>query len=64
MFIARSLQDPLNEYVKVEPKHLGVGMYQHDLSEKQLNNALDEVVGECASFTGVDINTASVHLLK
>lgn len=64
MFIARSLQDPLSEFVKVEPKHLGVGMYQHDMPEKQLNQTLDEVVVECVSFVGVDVNAASLYLLK
>lgn len=64
VFIARSLQDPLSEFVKVEPKHLGVGMYQHDMPEARLNQSLDEVVMECVSFTGVDLNTASIHLLK
>ncbi|EZA52895.1 hypothetical protein DMN91_011350 [Ooceraea biroi] len=62
--IARRLQDPLAELVKVEPKHLGVGMYQHDLPEKQLLNTLDEVVTEAVSFVGVDINTASQCLLR
>lgn len=62
--IARRLQDPLAELVKVEPKHLGVGMYQHDLPEKQLSTALNEVVSEAVSFVGVDVNTASQCLLK
>lgn len=62
--IARRLQDPLAELVKIEPKHLGVGMYQHDLPEKQLLSALDEVVTEAVSFVGVDINTASRCLLR
>nr|XP_003704121.2 PREDICTED: S1 RNA-binding domain-containing protein 1 [Megachile rotundata] len=62
--IARRLQDPLAELVKVEPKHLGVGMYQHDLPEKQLLTALNEVVSEAVSFVGVDVNTASQCLLK
>ncbi|KAK2587752.1 hypothetical protein KPH14_003860 [Odynerus spinipes] len=62
--IARRIQDPLAELVKVEPKHLGVGMYQHDLPEKQLLQALNEVVSEAVSFVGVDINTASHSLLK
>ncbi|XP_012288728.1 uncharacterized protein LOC105704246 [Orussus abietinus] len=62
--IARRLQDPLAELVKVEPKHLGVGMYQHDLPEKQLVQTLNEVVSEAVSFVGVDINTASLCLLK
>ncbi|XP_068979477.1 S1 RNA-binding domain-containing protein 1 [Bombus flavifrons] len=62
--IARRLQDPLAELVKVEPKHLGVGMYQHDLPEKQLLAALNEVVSEVVSFVGVDVNTASQCLLR
>ncbi|KOX70027.1 S1 RNA-binding domain-containing protein 1 [Melipona quadrifasciata] len=62
--IARRLQDPLAELVKIEPKHLGVGMYQHDLPEKQLSTALNEVVSEVVSFVGVDVNTASQCLLK
>ncbi|EFN82079.1 S1 RNA-binding domain-containing protein 1 [Harpegnathos saltator] len=62
--IARRLQDPLAELVKIDPKHLGVGMYQHDLPEKQLINALDEAITEAVSFIGVDINTASKCLLR
>ncbi|XP_018326633.1 S1 RNA-binding domain-containing protein 1 isoform X2 [Agrilus planipennis] len=62
--LARRVQEPLAELVKVEPKHLGVGMYQHDLSKKQLEEALDEVVTECVSFVGVDLNTASQCLLR
>jgi len=62
--IARRLQDPLSEMVKVEPKHLGVGLYQHDLPEKMLAAALQEVVTECVSFVGVDLNTAPHCLLK
>ncbi|OAD53888.1 S1 RNA-binding domain-containing protein 1 [Eufriesea mexicana] len=62
--IARRLQDPLAELVKIEPKHLGVGMYQHDLPVKQLLTALNEVVSEVVSFVGVDVNTASRCLLK
>lgn len=62
--IARRLNDPLCELVKVEPKHLGVGMYQHDINEKLLSESLNEVVSECVSFVGVDINTASVTLLR
>ncbi|XP_006572266.1 S1 RNA-binding domain-containing protein 1 isoform X2 [Apis mellifera] len=62
--IARRLQDPLAELVKVEPKHLGVGMYQHDLPEKQLLTSLNEVVSEVVSFVGIDVNTASQCLLK
>lgn len=62
--IARRLQDPLAELVKIEPKHLGVGMYQHDLSEVKLTKTLSEVVTEVVSFVGVDINTASHYLLQ
>ncbi|XP_076640501.1 S1 RNA-binding domain-containing protein 1 [Colletes latitarsis] len=62
--IARRLQDPLAELVKVDPKHLGVGMYQHDLPEKELVAALDEVISEVVSFVGVDVNTASEYLLR
>lgn len=62
--IARRLNDPLAEYVKIEPKHLGVGMYQHDVSEKDLARTLDEVVSECVSRVGVDLNTTSECLLR
>lgn len=62
--ISRRLSDPLAELVKIEPKHLGVGMYQHDINEKYLMETLNEVVSECVSFVGVDVNTASVPLLK
>lgn len=62
--IARRLQDPLSELIKIEPKHLGVGMYQHDLKEKVLSESLDEVIVECVSFVGVNLNTASTSLLK
>ncbi|KAB0794768.1 hypothetical protein PPYR_00282 [Photinus pyralis] len=62
--LARRVLDPLAELVKVEPKHLGVGMYQHDLPKRQLEEALDEVVTECVSFVGVDLNTASRCLLR
>lgn len=62
--IARRLNDPLAEYVKIEPKHLGVGMYQHDLPEKDLNRILEEVVSECVSRVGVDLNTTSECLLR
>ncbi|KAJ8912925.1 hypothetical protein NQ315_017255 [Exocentrus adspersus] len=61
---ARRIQDPLAELVKVEPQHLGVGMYQHDLKKKQLEDTLNEVVSECVSFVGVDLNTASQCLLR
>ncbi|GIY95381.1 s1 RNA-binding domain-containing protein 1 [Caerostris extrusa] len=62
--IARRLQDPLLEYVKIEPKHLGVGMYQHDVSEVQLKKTLDSIVEECVSFVGVDLNVCSEILLR
>jgi len=62
--IARRLQDPLAELVKIEPKAIGVGQYQHDMPEKQLDEALDAVVEDCVNAVGVDANTASSSLLK
>jgi len=62
--IGRRLQDPLSELVKIEPQHLGVGMYQHDVSQAKLKAALEEIVVECVSFVGVDVNSCSEHLLK
>ncbi|XP_062125663.1 S1 RNA-binding domain-containing protein 1 [Drosophila sulfurigaster albostrigata] len=62
--IARRLNDPLSEYVKIEPRHLGVGMYQHDVNEKTLTETLNDVVSECVSYVGVDLNTASLSVLK
>ncbi|XP_064489482.1 S1 RNA-binding domain-containing protein 1-like [Ornithodoros turicata] len=62
--IARRLQDPLLEYVKVEAKHLGVGMYQHDISQCTLKNALEGVVVECVSFVGVDVNVCPEAVLR
>ena len=62
--IARRLQDPLAELVKIEPKAIGVGQYQHDMPEKQLDEALDAVVEDCVNAVGVDANTASPSLLK
>jgi len=61
--IGRRLQDPLAELVKIEPRHIGVGMYQHDIDEKQLKTSLDKIVEDCVSFVGVDLNTASTALL-
>lgn len=61
--IARRLQDPLAELVKIEPKAIGVGQYQHDMPEKQLNEALSGVVEDCVNAVGVDVNTASPSLL-
>jgi protein Tex len=61
--IARRLQDPLAELVKIDPKSIGVGQYQHDLSEFKLSRSLDAVVEDCVNGVGVDVNTASVPLL-
>ena len=61
--IARRLQDPLAELVKIDPKAIGVGQYQHDMPPAQLSSALDGVVESCVSSVGVDLNTASVQLL-
>ena len=61
--IARRLQDPLAELVKIEPKSIGVGQYQHDLSEAKLPRSLDAVVEDCVNAVGVDVNTASAPLL-
>jgi len=61
--IARRLQDPLAELVKIEPKSIGVGQYQHDVSQAQLAQSLDAVVEDCVNAVGVDLNTASVALL-
>ena len=61
--IARRLQDPLSELVKIEPKSIGVGQYQHDVSQTKLAKALDAVVEDCVNAVGVDVNTASVPLL-
>src|SRR5215213_9058201 len=62
--IARRLQDPLAELVKIDPKAIGVGQYQHDLSEFKLSRSLDAVVEDCVNGVGVDVNTASVPLLR
>ncbi|SDQ32417.1 Tex family protein [Actinopolyspora saharensis] len=61
--IARRLQDPLAELVKIEPKSIGVGQYQHDVSESKLSQSLDAVVEDCVNAVGVDVNTASAPLL-
>lgn len=61
--IARRLQDPLAELVKIEPKAIGVGQYQHDVNQRQLMGALDTVVEDCVNAVGVDVNTASAALL-
>jgi uncharacterized protein len=61
--IARRLQDPLAELVKIDPKSIGVGQYQHDVSQTRLAKALDGIVEDCVNAVGVDVNTASVPLL-
>lgn len=62
--IAKRLQDPLAELVKIDPKHVGVGQYQHDLNQKKLDETLKGVVEDCVNAVGVDLNTASVSLLS
>ncbi|MGB1091191.1 MAG: Tex family protein, partial [Oceanobacter sp.] len=62
--IARRLQDPLAELVKIEPKSIGVGQYQHDVNQSQLARSLDAVVEDCVNSVGVDLNTASAPLLS
>ena len=62
--IARRLQDPLAELVKIEPKSIGVGQYQHDMNQKKLSEALSGVVEDCVNKVGVDLNTASAPLLS
>lgn len=64
MSIGRRLQDPLAELVKIEPKHIGVGQYQHDINQNLLNGALSDVVENCVNRVGVDLNTASPSLLS
>jgi len=62
--IGRRLQDPLSELVKIDPQHLGVGMYQHDVNAKRLKESLDEVIESCVNYVGVNLNTASASLLR
>ncbi|OAA31563.1 hypothetical protein AT15_05680 [Kosmotoga arenicorallina S304] len=62
--IARRIQDPLAEYVKIPPEAIGVGMYQHDVNKAKLKKALDREVESAVNFAGVNLNTASKHLLK
>ena len=64
MSIARRLQDPLAELVRIEPKAIGVGQYQHDVSQVQLAKKLDAVVEDCVNAVGADVNTASAPLLS
>lgn len=61
--IARRIQDPLAELVKIEPQHIGVGQYQHDVNQKELSETLEKIVEDCVNSVGVNINTASVALL-
>ncbi|HKB35470.1 MAG TPA: helix-hairpin-helix domain-containing protein, partial [Gemmataceae bacterium] len=62
--IGRRLQDPLSELVKIDPQHVGVGLYQHDVSSKHLKEMLEGVIESCVNTVGVDVNTASVPLLR
>jgi protein Tex len=62
--IARRLMDPLSELVKIDPKSIGVGLYQHDVDQNRLSESLDHVVESCVNAVGVDLNTASASLLK
>ncbi len=62
--IGRRLQDPLSELVKIDPQHVGVGLYQHDVNPKHLRESLDAVIESCVNTVGVDLNTASVPLLR
>lgn len=62
--IARRLQDPLSELIKIDPKSIGVGQYQHDMDKKRLDSVLSGVLEDCVNSVGVDLNTASVSLLK
>src|SRR6202012_3689946 len=62
--IARRLQDPLSELVKVDPKSIGVGQYQHDVDQRQLQQSLEAVIESCVNRVGVDLNTASWALLR
>ena len=62
--IGRRLQDPLAELVKIDPQHIGVGLYQHDVKQKHLKESLEAVIGSCVNTVGVDLNTASFPLLR
>lgn len=62
--IGRRLQDPLSELVKIDPQHIGVGLYQHDITPRLLRESLDRVIESCVNFVGVDLNTASASLLR
>ncbi|XP_057313558.1 S1 RNA-binding domain-containing protein 1-like isoform X1 [Hydractinia symbiolongicarpus] len=62
--IGRRLQDPLLEIVKIEPRHIGVGMYQHDVDQSMLKASVEDVIEDCVSFVGVDLNACSVDMLR
>ncbi|MEX2288621.1 MAG: Tex family protein [Planctomycetaceae bacterium] len=62
--IGRRLQDPLSELVKIDPQHIGVGMYQHDVGTRRLKESLDGVIESCVNYVGVELNTASASLLR
>jgi uncharacterized protein len=62
--IGRRLQDPLSELVKIDPQNIGVGLYQHDIHPRRLRDSLDAVIESCVNYVGVDLNTASVPLLR
>jgi uncharacterized protein len=62
--IGRRLQDPLSELVKIDPQNIGVGLYQHDIHPRRLKDSLDAVIESCVNYVGVDLNTASVPLLR
>ncbi len=62
--IGRRLLDPLSELVKIDPKSIGVGQYQHDVNQNRLKESLDQTIESCVNFVGVDVNTASKHLLS
>ncbi len=62
--IGRRLLDPLSELVKIDPQHIGVGMYQHDVSNKELKESLDTVIESCVNYVGVDLNSSSASLLR
>src|SRR5437660_9803767 len=64
MPIGRRLQDPLSELVKIDPQNIGVGLYQHDIHHRRLKDSLDAVIESCVNHVGVDLNTASVPLLR
>lgn len=62
--IARRFQDPLSELVKIDPKSIGVGQYQHDINQSKLKKSLTSIVEDCVNYVGVDLNTASYHILS